>query len=688
MFKEKQNIAIYGLSPATQEFIDQQDEQYNIIGLLDGYRQSGTLYGKTIISMEQAIQSKVAAIIVVARPGSRRIIVNRIREMCKEHGIQLYDVYGNDLLEPASQRMNSNAVSGIGKEELLKQIQQSEVISFDIFDTLVTRAVLYPTDVFELVERRIVSKYGSGFAFSKKRREAEQTLSQIGTPTIYEIYRELEKQIDLSEHDLREILEIEWQTEQELMLLRYDMYQIYQYALEQQKKVYLVSDMYYPAKRLKKLLDKLGIVGYEELLVSCDYGTTKGLQLFQVLKDNARAESYLHIGDNYLSDVKGAQCHGIKSAWIRSGIDLYESVSWSEEFAECNNLEDRIKLGMFVSRLFNSPFALSKARLTVHSPEDFGYLFLAPILSQYCKWLYHKLLQNNDSTILLGARDGYLIKRLLNELCSRADKKNINTVYFLISRVSAVNASIVQEQEIVHLSEVDFCGSLRELLETRFALTAKEVAESAYDEEITVEAVLKYKDIIIERALENRNNYLKYINDLGLGDTKLAFFDFVSTGTCHVALEKLMNQKMRGYYFIRVESEEHEKRMLDIISFYEKEEVTEVGGVYEDYFILENILTSPMPSLKGFDTEGNPQYVEEIRTPDEIDFVMKVQEGIVEYLKQYLDIWPNINWEENKRCSEGLLELIHRITMDNDIFSRLVWDDNFYSRKISVKDLM
>lgn len=688
MCKEKQNIAIYGLSSSTQALLAQLDNQYNIIGLLDGYRHSGTLYGKPIISMEQAIEKKVEAIIVVARPSSRRIIVNRIREVCEKQGIKLFDMYGNNLLDTTIHRKSSNELPGVERKELLKRIDENEVISFDIFDTLITRAVLYPTDVYELVEQRILSKYGHGYDFCKKRQEAERALSQSGTPTIYGIYEELEDKFSLNKQELQEILEIEWNTEQEVILPRYDMCQVFQYALEKQKKVYLVSDMYYPAEMLKSLLDKFGIVGYERLLVSCDYGTTKGLELFKILKEIAGDTSYLHIGDNYLSDISSAQRNGIEGAWIRSGIDMFESLYWSEQFAECNNLADRVKLGMFVARIFNSPFVLSESQFAINHPKDFGYLFLAPILSQYCIWLYNMLIQNRETTILLGARDGFLIKKLLDELLSSAEEKSINAIYFLISRVSAVNASIAEEQDVNKLAELAFSGSLKEVLQLRFGLSDEEVAEIEDNQEITVGAILRYKETIIGRAQNNRQNYLKYIDKLGLCDPELSFFDFVSTGTCHLALQKIMNRGMHGYYFIQVESDEPEKKDLKVESFFGLDEAKEEGGIYEDYFILENVLTSPMPSLKGFDESGNPEYVTESRSKEDIDFIMQVQEGIVEYFKQYLDTMKVTKLEEDKRCSETLLKLIHKIPIENNTFSQMVWDDNFYSRRIKVKDLM
>lgn len=687
MLIEQHVIAIYGLSISTQGLLEQLENEYDIVGLLDGYRQSGNLYGKPIISIEQAIENNVEAIVVVARPGSRRIIVNRIREICEQHNIKVYDIYGNSLLASASKNKISNVIAGVKKEELVKLIEENEVISFDVFDTLITRAVLYPTDVFELVEQRIVLKYGQGYEFGRKRQEAERELSLIGTPTIYDIYKELEKVLGLNEVQLKEILEIELQTEMQLLVPRCDMCHVFQYALGQKKKVYLVSDMYYPTECLKMFLDKLGITGYERLLVSCDCGTTKGMELFQRLKEIEGDTRYLHIGDNYLSDIISAKRHGMEAAWIRTGIDLFESYDWSERFAECSDLADRVKLGMFVSRIFNSPFVLTEKDLVIKQPEKLGYLFFAPILSQYCIWLYSKLKQNDDLCLLLGARDGFLLKRLLDELLSNAEEKNIKNIYFLISRVCVVNASIVQEKDVKALAEIDFCGSLKQVFKLRFGLLEEDLAEIKDEEEITVEAILRYKDVIIKRARKNRINYLSYIGSLNVGE-RVSFSDFVSTGTCHLALEKIMNQRIKGYYFMKVKADDQEKEMLDVDSFYRAEEDQESKKIYEDYFVLENILTSPMPSLLRFEENGNPLYVNESRTKQEIEFVMRVQEGIVEYFKQYLSILPEPDAEKDKKCSELLFELLHSISVDNKIFWLMEWDDNFYSRKSKVKDLM
>ena len=695
-------VAIYGLSFATEELLERIEDDYNIVGLLDGYRQSGTLYGKPIISMDQAIQSKVEAIIIVARPSSRRIIVNRIREVCKEHNIKLYDVHGNDLSEPASHGRNLSTVSGVTREEVLEQIDQSDVISFDIFDTLITRAVLYPTDVYELVEQKIVAKYGQGFGFSEKRQAAERELSRTGVPTFDDIYKELEGQIALTESELKEIQELEWQTELQVLLPRYDMCRVFRYALEQQKKVYLVSDMYYTGAQLTYLLTGLGITGYEKLLVSCDYGTTKEQGLFQVLKEEVAADRYLHIGDNYSADVKSAERNGITGVWIKSGVELFDAVYWAEDFAGGSSLVERVKQGLFIARLFNSPFALAKEELAIRSPRDLGYLLFAPILTDYCLWLYQEL-QNaevgrvtselQECAILFCARDGFLMKELFDCLIKRRKASEVprsllKTVYFLTSRISAVGAGLFHEQDILHVAELDFNGTFEQMLATRFSLTKEEIAQEKVRESYAKESVLKYKDVILDRACENRSKYLKYIEGLELGDCEIVFFDFVSSGTCQAALEKIMNRKMQGYYFIRVEDNYFEKKRLNIRPFYEKNEEGCECGIYEDYFVLENILTSPMPSLKGFDAEGNPEYLQETRSSEEINFVRQVHEGIVAYFEEYLDIMQSVDFVDSRKCSEKMLGLLHKIPIENDIFHHMVWDDSFYARTIGMKELM
>lgn len=50
---------------------------------------------------------------------------------------------------------NLNHVEGYTKKQLREMASQYEIISFDLFDTLIMRQVLLSTDVIELTEYRL-----------------------------------------------------------------------------------------------------------------------------------------------------------------------------------------------------------------------------------------------------------------------------------------------------------------------------------------------------------------------------------------------------------------------------------------------------------------------------------------------------------------------------------------------------
>ena len=95
----KIEVALYGLGTETERFIQSNANELNIVGLLDGYKESGEQFGYPIISLQQAIDLKVERIIVVARPGSCKVIAKRIKDTCLSNGVEVFDVRGNNLLE-------------------------------------------------------------------------------------------------------------------------------------------------------------------------------------------------------------------------------------------------------------------------------------------------------------------------------------------------------------------------------------------------------------------------------------------------------------------------------------------------------------------------------------------------------------------------------------------------------------
>lgn len=192
------NIALYGLSNETERVIVELNNQYNIVGLLDSFCNDGELYGKTIISMDEAVKRKVKLIVVVARPGSCKAIARKIEGFCKDNNIALYDVRGTDLTVRSEIRYRFNNVDGITKAELCRSFDDSEIISVDLFDTLIMRKTLFSADVIDIAYARLREKGIYIEDFADRRLESEKYLSKKSAATLIEIYSYMLKKYSIN----------------------------------------------------------------------------------------------------------------------------------------------------------------------------------------------------------------------------------------------------------------------------------------------------------------------------------------------------------------------------------------------------------------------------------------------------------------------------------------------------------
>ena len=94
--------------------------------------------------------------------------------------------------------------------KLEEKIENYDVITFDIFDTLIKRDCARPTDIFDIVSENYERQYNDRIDFRTKRFEAEKRFYQKSidsTPTLKEIYEELD--IDEEKKDILYGLELD-----------------------------------------------------------------------------------------------------------------------------------------------------------------------------------------------------------------------------------------------------------------------------------------------------------------------------------------------------------------------------------------------------------------------------------------------------------------------------------------------
>jgi len=178
-------------------------------------------------------------------------------------------------------------------EKTKKKIARAEVVSVDIFDTLLLRPYLSPRDLFLHIE---IDQCLEGFAFA--RREAELS-ARKKNPDKQEIcYDDIYNEIEARFSSAKKI-ELDW----EFMVLQPnpEMKILWDYALELNKKVIVISDMYHSYEDLSQLLIKNKFHAFAHLYVSSRYGKTKkkGTLFEQVFHDlHVNPQEFVHIGDN------------------------------------------------------------------------------------------------------------------------------------------------------------------------------------------------------------------------------------------------------------------------------------------------------------------------------------------------------------------------------------------------------
>lgn len=674
MVKEKR-IAIYGLSTETEKAIPELEKEYEIVGLLDGFRTDGVIYSYPIIPFETTLKMRITRIVVVARRGSCRAIAKKIGNFCRENEIELFDIRGQDLLQNNRVVYDFKSVKGYTFAELFNEIKAADVVSFDLFDTLVVRNTLFSSDIIEIVGTN--EKQNQIDDFVKKRISFEKQMSQGGkAPRLRDIYFEVCNDNGLAE----KLADEEFEIDVAVLRPRADVLRLLSQAKELGKLIFITSDTYYSFEQITRILELNNITGVDGLILSCEEDTSKTGDLFEVLKQKAGTDNILHIGDDIVADIENARTHGLKSFQIYSASELLDMVGGLGVEKYTDYLSDRIRIGMFAADVFNSPFQFEddEKKLHIDTAAKIGYLFCAPMIMDFVQWFKKKAEDGRFSDIWFCARDGYLIKQLYELMNS---KKQSN--YFLTSRTSAIRAGVSSVTDIEYVDGMKFSGTIAFNLKCRFGLTSDQIENV----DPKLQGLMAYSKSILEAAKIKKENNIKYISTLNLGNADVAFFDFVAKGTCQMYAQKLIPNHICGFYFLQLEMDYMKDKNLEIVPFYTYEECS-TSAIFDNYYILETILTSPDSSLDEFDSNGKPVYAKETRSERDIVCVMEAQKGIMDFVKKYLSICPISQQKINKQLDEVFLQLIHYIEIRDACFLNLTVEDPFFNRMTDITDVL
>ena len=552
-------------------------------------------------------------------------------------------------------------------------------VSFDIFDTLVTRPFFFPTDLFSLLSDEI-NKDDSTFvdfvqirvdAERNCRKEIERKFPSREEITLDEIYDTIEQNYAFDSKMIRALEAREKALEIEFTRTRKIGKELYELAQEAGKDIIICSDMYLPHETVSEILHKNGYTGYKKLYLSSEIQLTKATKsLYAFVKKDLECKqrgAILHIGDNWASDIENATAKGLETGHLSKSTDLlqnnnpgiYSGDTFLNIFARGGSREDyrqafdgyvglRCVVALAANRIFDNPYVSINPWSDFNGdPNYIGYFALGPHLLALAHWLVNCAKQRHIPTIHFVARDGYMVKKafdIVNQTETKSD-------YIRLSRRALVLADVSREEDLYSLyRKVNVLNmspkELQEYLSPIIPAMGKDsiqgiLSDNGFFFDRKFKTVSEYErclKLYIQRIVDfsllptyKRKLYDYFSQSIKPGDY---IFDVGYSGRPETALSNILGTPI-GSLYIHVNSEVAKQRQQKYHCpsecFYDfKPSIT---GVMREHLLMEL-----GPSTIGFeevDGKLQPQF-EEYRPDYEATLITSaVQQAAYEFISDY-----------------------------------------------------
>ncbi len=520
-------------------------------------------------------------------------------------------------------------------KELKAKIQCVDVVSFDMYDTLVFRSSGEAEHVFDILE--ILSE---GKITKKKRmlmqRKAYHYIKRskgYPHPTLNEIYVHGGENENCLKYE-----SVENRVETIVAYPNIHMKELFEYAKSLEKRIIISSDMYLEKEQIIKILENCGFVGYNTLYLSSEIKKTKYAgDLFEYVmeKENVSPEKLLHIGDNEKSDYEIPKKLGIQT-WLyeECSLDAFDSLYYIQNRIHPEVTEDN----EFWYRL--------------------GFQVGGPLYLGLIQWINEK-----KSKIYCLSRDGFVLAKLLNEIEGKGKAE-----YIYSSRrallLPAINRLGEDELNLLPPYSCGQCiGEILEYLGFDFITETdlKKHGFNGYDSTINNKTAISrlkqvYKDKekeILQKCTEELENLKRYFETKKIckENKEICFFDSGWNGTsqylineiCHNINKQMSEDKIAGNKFVYAGIKDNSKsRKLLKDSLYDSffSEVysgKELNRILQAAAVLELFFTEDAAPLKRYGSENL-----EFEPYTKRKYVMYINQGIEDCVKFNIDLFKSM----------------------------------------------
>jgi len=477
------------------------------------------------------------------------------------------------------------------------------VVLFDIFDTLLLRPYRNPQFVWDVLERE---EHASGFAEERRKADAityRGAIERGGETTIAEAY-------SLMPDKYQALLTKELELEKRILRANPEMLNLWNEVGALGKKRIIVSDMYLPQSFLEDVLRANGIDNWDAFFLSSTYNVRKesGALFTTMLREmDLTPQKVLHIGDNPESDRKVPEKLGIKVLPYENIHNKFQYEFPFSSHIDCH-LAGCLSIGWHNYKIQHPNFTYW---------NKLGFILGGVLGYMYVRWIAQTMSSLGKHRILFVARDGYILKKVCEELYPE-----IAADYIYAPRMTSIAVNGV-------------AGNNPYAVRDR---------QAYYD--------INLRDADIDKI---KKDYEEYISTLHIDDDCVLVDGCSSEFSAQKLLESMTGQKIFTFYLLSM-AKMHNAGALFSTHLYSM----------PFQMISEFIFGSPESPIISVGREG-PEYKQEISRQER--FKMSVSEEIAQGVVECARVLKH----EDIQISAG-----QWIQYSNEFMRRLTEDDKAY----------
>ncbi|MDR7135203.1 FMN phosphatase YigB (HAD superfamily) [Lysobacter niastensis] len=547
-------------------------------------------------------------------------------------------------------------------EQIVARSIDADVVSFDVFDTLVVRPFLTPAGSLAYLEHRVRQRFGvDGFALLRTRAESRARARAGVDVSLATIYATLAELPEAKELDAAALQQMELDLERNQLRARAAISECAARAAREGKRVVAVSDMYLSEATLRDLLPTSVSEAMERIYVSCDTGWRKDTgEAWKQLPANLgeHTGAWLHVGDNEHSDKQIPHdlgflppVHVLRPSSLLEVVPALRLLRPTAEQAA--RWPEQLWLGLLANRFSQladlAPDAFSDT-IRLDEPEMLGYAVFGPLILDYLTWTTRLALEQGAEKILFLSREGYLLHQAFKALQPYIPAAaSLEGTYLLASRRAVGTATLRSIDDVDHILGGTFTGSLHQLVSARMGQQIAEAVTVVLGEEAARTEVFLPEmraavigmlrpaaSRILGLANIEREAYLAYWSSQ-VGQSRVILSDVGYAGTIQTHLARLTGLTLSGAYFALnaqagqtgLHGGQARARFHD-----QRHQPGESCAVLRYDLLLESILTAPTAQFSHFkaDSDGlRPHYVGEGRRS--FAHVSRVHKGVEAFIR-------------------------------------------------------